>query len=77
MIKLRNITEKELLFVMLSCDWQNPTTRIKFAAQGLYLNVLKDDENAHVRMAVLTYQNNEELTRIQYQKQQNPTRNYR
>jgi len=77
MIKLRNVTEKELLIVMLSCNWQDPTTRIKFAAQGLYLNVLKEDKNQKVRWAVAQFQTSEEFEIYQYQKQQNPTRNYR
>jgi len=49
MVLKRNITEEELLVVMLSCDWNNPDERVKFASRGYFLNVLIKDNNQKVQ----------------------------
>lgn len=77
MIQKREITDDELLFVMLSCNWADPDVRKKFAAQGLYLNVLKEDEDWSVAFAAYGFLASEESLKTQYKKHPNPTRNIR
>ena len=77
MIKKRNITKEELLFVQLCCDWSDPQVRMTFAHQGLYINILENDLSVHVRWATSQFKAYEEYELLQYKKIQNPTRNYR
>jgi hypothetical protein len=48
MIEKQNITDEELFWVKLSCNWSDPFVRKAFAIKGLYLNVLIDDPNLRV-----------------------------
>ena len=54
MIQKQNITEEELVTVMLSCDWSSSSTRAGFAAEGLYLNVLVNDPDPKVQWLAKT-----------------------
>ena len=53
MIEKEIITDKELLFIKLQCNWSDISVRKNFAINGLYLNVLREDPNMSVQMTAI------------------------
>jgi len=54
------------LFVKLSCNWTDIQTRVSFAYQGLYLNVLVNDNNPQLQWAVAQFKSFEEYEKHKY-----------
>lgn len=74
MILKRTITEDELLFVKLQCDWSNIAVRLHFAHNGHFLNVLAKDKDIGVRWAVSEFEANETSLKYSNMKKAHPPR---